>query len=127
MRKKILLLILLACVGSRYSNAQKPADRIPCTIAADFETGELFGWEPYPYAEDIGSYRLVFAQKSPTHNDSKYALAGLVRANDAVEVYEGFTRRFDLWTVPGSRVRIAVYFQSDRDPSTLELSLGTFQ
>jgi hypothetical protein len=127
MRKKILLLILLASIGFRYCNAQKAADRIPYTIAADFETGELFGWEPYPYAEDIGSYRLVFAQKSPTHNDSKYALAGLVRANDVVEVYEGFTRRFDLWTVQGSRVRIAVYFQSDRNPATLELSLGTFQ
>src|SRR6476646_1719948 len=99
MSKKILLLLLLAFMGFRYCSAQG-AERIACTIATDFETGELFGWEPYPYAEDIGSYRLVFAQKSPTHNDSKFALAGLVRANDAVEVYEGFTRRFDLWTVP---------------------------
>lgn len=126
MGRQLLFLITQLCLITGYSNAQKPADRIPCTIASNFETGELFGWEPYPYAEDIGSYRLVFDQKSPTHNNSQYALAGLVRANDVVEVYEGFTRRLDLWTRQDSRISVAIYFQSDRDPSTLELSLGTF-
>lgn len=109
-----------------FSNAQRPADRIAYKLFNDFETGELFGWEPYPYAEDIGSNRLFFSQKSPSYNNSHYALSTLVRANDAVELYHGFTRRLDLWTTSSTHIHVAVYFQSDRDPSELELSLGTF-
>ena len=126
MNKSIAFLIAVVCISISYSNAQKPANRIPYTLYNDFETGELFGWEPYPYAEDIGSYRLILTHKSPTHNNSQYALAGLVRANDAVELYQGFTRRLNMWTIPDTRVRVALYFQSDRNPSILELSLGTF-
>lgn len=126
MKKNLLLLVAVVCLAISYTNAQKPASRVPYRLFNDFETGELFGWEPYPYAEDIGSNRLYFAQKSPTYNNSRYALAGLVRANDAVELYQGFTRRLNMWTTPDTRVRVALYFQSDRNPAILELSLGTF-
>ncbi|MEX2573848.1 MAG: hypothetical protein WD317_06105, partial [Balneolaceae bacterium] len=31
---------------------QPPPDLVDYTLFHDFETGELFGWEPYPYAQD---------------------------------------------------------------------------
>lgn len=122
----MLFFIAGVCFTISSSHAQQPLNKISYTLFDDFETGELFGWEPYPYAEDIGSYRLFFGQKSPTYLNSQYAMATLVRANDAVELYQGFTKRLDFWTLPDTRVRAAVFFQSDRNPAMLEVSLGTF-
>jgi hypothetical protein len=31
-----------------------------------------------------------------------------------------------MWTTPDTHIRVALYFQSDRNPASLELSLGTF-
>ena len=126
MKKSILLLVAAICFTISKTNAQKPADKIAYKLLDDFETGELFGWEPYPYAEDIGSNRLYFTHSSPTYKNSRYALADLVRANDAVELYHGFTKRINMWTIPETHIRVALYFQSDRNPAILELSLGTF-
>jgi hypothetical protein len=126
MKKSLFFLIAIVCFTISHANAQHQQERVSYQLSDDFESGELFGWEPYPYAEDIGSNRLFFAHKSPTYKNSQYALAGLVRANDAVELYNGFTKRLNLWTTHDTRIRVAVYFQSDRNPSTLELSLGTF-
>lgn len=106
--------------------AQKPIDKIPYTLFNDFETGELDSWEPYPYSQDIGFDALFFARQSPTYQNSKYSLARPVKASDAVELYQGFTRRLDLYTIAATRVKAAIYLQSDRNPQTLELSLGTF-
>ncbi len=106
--------------------AREPIDKISYTLFNDFETGELDSWEPYPYSQDIGFDALYFARQSPTYQNSKYSLARPVKANDAVELYQGFTRRLDLYTITATRVKAAIYLQSDRNPQTLELSLGTF-
>jgi hypothetical protein len=123
-KRGILSLFVLLNLG--VAIAQMPIDKIPYTLSDDFETGELYGWEPYPYAQDIGFDALYFARQSPTYNNSKYSLARPVKASDAVELYQGFTKRLNLYTTATTRVRAAVYFQSDRKPQTLELSLGTF-
>ncbi len=123
--KKIVFATII-CLTVHYASAQKPLDRIQYTLSDDFETGELFGWETYPYAQDIAFDALYFARQSPTYHNSKYALARPVKANDATELYQGFTKRINLYTTTTTRVKAAVYFQSDRSPQTLELSLGTF-
>jgi len=125
-RNKRAILFLLAVLHLGAAIAQKPIDKIPYTLFDDFETGELYSWEPYPYAEDIGFDALYFARQSPTYHNSKYALARPVKASDATELYQGFTKRLNLYTTAATRVKLAVYFQSDRSPQTLELSLGTF-
>ncbi|MEO6000691.1 MAG: DUF4962 domain-containing protein [Chitinophagaceae bacterium] len=108
------------------SMAQKPLDKIDYTLFDDFETGELFGWEPFPYSQDIGFDALYFTRSSPTYHNSKYALARPVKASDATELYQGFTKRLNLFTKKDSHIKAALYFQSDRNPQNLELSLGTF-
>lgn len=95
----------------------------PLTIHDDFETGELFGWEPYPYQQDIGYDPLFFTRKEPHSADEKVSLCRSVRANDVVEVYHGFTKRFQILTDVNSRVSTKLYFQSDRMLSELTISL----
>lgn len=95
-------------------------------LSNDFETGELYGWEPYPYQQDIGFDALYFARKTPTHNNSRYALARPVRAYYNTELYTGFTKRLNFYTNAGSGIKAAIYFEGDRNPESLELSLGTF-
>jgi hypothetical protein len=126
MKEKLVLIVAAIFLVVNYAGAQKPLDRIPYTLFDDFETGELYGWEAYPYAEDIAFDALYFTRQSPTYHNSKYALARPVKANDATELYQGFTKRLNLYTTVATRVKAAVYFQSDRNPQTLELSLGTF-
>ncbi|MEX1063392.1 MAG: hypothetical protein WEC12_07300, partial [Balneolaceae bacterium] len=128
----ILLFLLLATgsagllQGQNSVRAGEPPGLIPYTLFHDFETGEMFGWEPYPYQQDIGYDALFFTRKSPSYNGSKFALARPVRANDTVELYQGFTRRVNMWTSTDTRLQAAVFFQSDRNPEKLEISLGTF-
>ena len=117
---------MACCVLSNYVFAQNLGKRVPYVLFNDFETGELFGWETYPYAQDIGFDALYFASKTPTYKNSKYALARPFKAHDTNELYQGFTRRLNLYTSSDTRIRAAVYFQSDRNPESLELSLGTF-
>ena len=125
-RNKRVILFLLVVLHLGVAIAQKLTDKIPYTLFDDFETGELYSWEPYPYSQDIGFDALYFARKSPTYHNSNYALARPVKASDAIELYQGFTKRLNLYTTTATRVKAAVYFQSDRNPQTLELSLGTF-
>jgi hypothetical protein len=126
MKRTLFFFFIIVFLAVNYTNAQNPLNKIPHTLYNDFETGELFGWEAYPYAQDIGFDALFSTHKTPTHNNSRYALARPVRANDIVEVYQGFTKRLDIWTIPETKVQVAVYFQSDRKPESLQLSLGTF-
>jgi hypothetical protein len=123
-RRVIPLLLVVLHLGAAI--AQKPVDKIPYTLFDDFETGELHSWEPYPYAQDIGFDALYFARQSPTYHKSKYVLARPVKASDAIELFQGFTKRLNIYTIATTRIKAAVYFQSDRNPQTLELSLGTF-
>jgi hypothetical protein len=125
-REVKIILFLFVVFHFGVAIAQKPVDKIPYTLFDDFETGELYSWEPYPYAQDIGFDALYFARQSPACHNSKYALARPVKASDAVELYQGFTKRLNMYTIATTRVKAAVYFQSDRNPQTLELSLGTF-
>jgi hypothetical protein len=126
LRRKSGILSLFVIFNFGVAIAQMPVDKIPYTLSDDFETGELYGWEPYPYAQDIGFDALYFTRQSPTFNNSKYSLARPVKASDAVELYQGFTKRLNMYTTATTRVKTAVFFQSDRKPQTLELSLGTF-
>lgn len=132
MREFLLIFVAVLSLTLPDVDAQKPAQQNPplektaYTLFDDFETGELFGWEPYPYAQDIGFDALYFTRKSPTYKKSSYALARPVKANDGVELAHGFTKRLNLWTNQDTRIKAAIYFQSDRDPEVLKLSLGTF-
>lgn len=122
----IRTLLLSGLLATSVIQAQDTPNLIPYTLFHDFETGELFGWEPYPYQQDIGYDALFFTRQSPTYNDSNYALARPVRANYTVELYHGFTRRRNMWMTSETKVQAAVFFQSDRNPEKLEVSLGTF-
>lgn len=126
MKKEFLLCFLTFCLLINYSNAQSFSKRVSYQLFNDFETGELFGWETYPYAQDIAFDALYFARSEPTYKESKYSLARPFKAHDTNELYQGFTKRLNLYTVSDTRVRAAVYFQSDRNPESLELTLGTF-
>ena len=55
-------------------------DRVPWVIRDDFETGEMYAWEAYPYAQDIGYEPFTICQQEPTHNGSKYSLGKIRRA-----------------------------------------------
>jgi hypothetical protein len=126
MKKIGFILIAAMFLGVTYSSAQKPVDKIAYKLVDDFETGEKFAWQPYPYEQDVGTTRHFYTRTSPTHNDSKWALWSLFRANDGVEAENGFVKELNFWTVPQTRVKVAVFFQSDRNPDHMELSLGTF-
>ncbi|SDM36068.1 Heparinase II/III-like protein [Daejeonella rubra] len=126
MKNRTLFWVLACFIFSNYANAQNSGSRVPYTVYNDFETGELFGWEAYPYAQDIAFDALYFASKTPTYKNSKYALARPLKAHDTNELYQGFTKRLNLYTVPDTRVKAAIYFQSDRNAESLDLSLGTF-
>lgn len=125
-RLQALILALVIPVVLNTLSAQKTPDLIDYKLFDDFETGELYGWEAYPYAQDIGFDALYFARSSPTYQKSKYALARPIKASDATELYQGFTKRLNFYTVPDTRIKAAIYFQSDRAPHQLEVSLGTF-
>lgn len=112
--------------GGHALSIAQPIDRIPVTVLDDFETGELFAWEAYPYAQDIAFDALFFARDMPTYKNSNYSIARSVQANDSHELEHGFTKQLSLWTTVDTRVKCAIYFQSDRNPQSLELSLGTF-
>ena len=126
MKYKSLSLLLVCTVLCNCIFAQNTSDRLPYVLFNDFETGELFGWETYPYAQDIGFDALFSTSKTPTYKDSKYAIARPFKAHDTNELYQGFTKRLNLYTNSDTRVKAAIYFQSDRNPESLELSLGTF-
>lgn len=119
---------VLLCTGCGNGTAPQGdgPDRIACTIADDFETNELYAWESYPYAQDIGYDPMLTCQKEPAHNDSKYALARIVKPNDALDLSQGFTKQIDLWTKEDTRLDFALFLMSDRKPDKVDVSLGTF-
>ena len=99
---------------------------VPCLISDDFESGEMFGWESYPYAQDIGYEPFTVTRREPAHNGSKYSLASTHRANDAVELRQGFTKEVDLWSASDTRMKLALFLITDRRPMSVELSLCLF-
>jgi len=115
----------LSLINLSYVSGQQ-IDKISYIRLDNFETGELFGWETYPYAQDIAFDALYFTRNTPTYKGSQYALARPLKAQDSNELYHGFTRQFNFWTTTETVLRCAIYFQSDRNPDNLEISLGTF-
>ncbi|MCE5248599.1 heparinase II/III family protein [bacterium] len=119
-------LILPSGCGKKEKPVKAPVDRISCTLSWDFETGELSGWESYPYAQDIGYDPMTQRQSEPARNGSSCAIARIVKPTDALDLSEGFTRRLDIWTTGDTHVQFALFLMSDRSPETLEVSLGLF-
>lgn len=128
--KKILFLALAAClvlscaIGTEHQ--YDGPDRIAYVISDDFETNELYGWECYPYAQDIGYDPNTACMSEPTHKSSMFALARIVKPNDVLDLSQGFTKQIDLWTTQSTRLRCAVFFVSDRKPEKVEIMLGLF-
>ncbi|MBW7891056.1 MAG: heparinase II/III family protein [Chitinophagaceae bacterium] len=122
---RIFAIFFFFCLTAEMGSGQE-ISKVEYTIADDFETGELDAWEPYPYSQDIGYDALFFARKSPTYQNSRYAIARPVKSNNTAELEHGFTKRIDLWTTNETELKCAVYFQSDRNADELELGLGTF-
>lgn len=117
------MLVFITCILIAGESLAQTPDRISCVIHDDFETGEMYGWEAYPYAQDIGYEPFTIPQKEPTHNNSRYALTKIHRPNDIVEVYVGFTKQIDLWTTLDTRMKVALFLTSDRKPDYLEFSI----
>ncbi|MHB9029400.1 MAG: heparinase II/III domain-containing protein [Candidatus Latescibacterota bacterium] len=108
----------------RYAGAEP--DRVPFTFATNFETGEMFGWECYPYAQDIGWDPRTVCKSEPSRPGSKYSIARMVEPNDVVGLAEGFTRQIDLWTTGDTRMKFLLFLTADRKPDTLEMSICLF-
>ncbi len=66
MKRLFSALAVTLLAGVMISPAFAAPDRVPTTIRDDFETGELCGWESYPYAQDIGYEPFTVPQTPPT-------------------------------------------------------------
>lgn len=126
MKKKILILALSISAFSQAVLAQDKAKRVPYTIHDNFDTGEMFTWEPYPYQQDTGYDPLFGTKKEPAFGGKGSSLSRLTKPNDANDLTQGFTKRIDMYSLPGTRLKFAYYFMSDRKPEKLDVSLGTF-
>ncbi len=76
MKRIVTVFAILIFAGCLTGPVFAAPDRVPCTISSDFETGELDGFEAYPYAQDIGYEPFTIPQKVPAHNNSKYSHSG---------------------------------------------------
>jgi hypothetical protein len=117
-----LSLFLFVCAV----NAQTSGSRVPYTIHDNFDTGEMFTWEPYPYQQDTGYDPLFGTKKEPAYGGKGSSLSRLTKPNDANDLSQGFTKRIDMYTLPNTKLKFAYYFMSDRKPEKLDVSLGTF-
>jgi hypothetical protein len=124
--KKIFILALTIAALSQAVFAQDKAKRVPYIIYDNFDTGEMFTWEPYPYQQDTGYDPLFGTKKEPAFGGKGSSLSRLTKPNDANDLTQGFTKRIDLYSLPDTRLKFAYYFMSDRKPEKLDVSLGTF-
>ncbi|WP_276346282.1 heparinase II/III family protein [Daejeonella sp. JGW-45] len=108
-------------------NAQTSGSRVPYVIYDNFDTGEMFTWEPYPYQQDTGYDPLFTTKKEPAYGGKGSSLWRLTKPNDANDLTQGFTKRIDMYANQSTRLKFAFFFMSDRKPASLEVSLGTFQ
>ena len=127
---RILLLLIMPVVlaqcGKQEIVPSAGQDMVPWSMADDFETGELFAWECYPYAQDIGYDPNTVCLKEPAHNASNYALARIVKPNDALDLSQGFTKQVDMWTAEDTSLKFALFLISDRKPEKVDVKLGLF-
>lgn len=126
MRKKIFLQLLVFAVIINCAKAQIAPARIAYRIYDNFDTGEMYTWEPYPYQQDTGYDPMFSTKKEPAYGEKGSSLFRVTRPNDANDLTQGFTKRIDMYTVGSSRVKFAFFMMSDRKPEKIDVSLGTF-
>lgn len=126
MKTRIFSLLSALALCAQLVFAQDKAKRVPYTIYDNFDTGEMFTWEPYPYQQDTGYDPLFGTKKEPAYGGKGSSLSRLTKPNDANDLTQGFTKRIDLYSSPDTRLKFAYYFMSDRKPQKLDISLGTF-
>ncbi|MES2872152.1 MAG: heparinase II/III family protein [Bacteroidota bacterium] len=125
--KNISLLSLMAfSLFLNSVNAQTQGNRVPYTIYDNFDTGEMYTWEPYPYQQDTGYDPAFGTKKEPAFGGKGSALSRITKPNDANDLAQGFTKRIDMYTLPSTRLKVAFFLMSDRKPETVKISLGTF-
>jgi hypothetical protein len=107
-------------------NAQTSGKRVPYIIYDNFDTGEMFTWEPYPYQQDTGYDPLFGTKKEPAYGGKGSSLSRITKPNDANDLSQGFTKRIDMYSLNTTRLKFAYYFMSDRKPEKLDVALGTF-
>ena len=109
------------------ANAQTLGNRVPYMIYDNFDTGEMFTWEPYPYQQDTGYDPAFSTKKEPAYGGKGSSLWRLTKPNDAKDLTQGFTKRINMYATSSTRLKFAFFFMSDRKPETLDVSLGTFE
>lgn len=119
------LLFLACCMMFFYAQAQNP-ERFTYRIYDQFDTGEMYAWEPYPYQQDTGYDPNFSTRSEPAYGGKGESIFRTTKPNDANDLSQGFTKRIDLYTLASTRVKFAYYFVSDRKPEKLDVSLGTF-
>lgn len=126
MKTKIFSILLVLALSAQLIFAQDKAKRVSYTIYDNFDTGEMYTWEPYPYQQDTGYDPLFGTKKEPAFGGQGHSLSRLTKPNDANDLTQGFTKRINLYTSPDTRLKFAYYFMSDRKPEKLDVSQGTF-
>ena len=54
MKRQLFLKLLAICLIMQDVNAQNASVRVPYRIYDNFDTHEMYAWEPYPYQQDTG-------------------------------------------------------------------------
>ncbi len=126
MRKQTFLQILAFSLVLNSTYAQNAPERVAHRIYDNFDTGEMYTWEPYPYQQDTGYDPTFSTKKEPAYGEKGSSLFRVTRPNDANDLSQGFTKRIDLYTIGSTRVKFVFYMMSDRKPEKMDISLGTF-
>ena len=126
MKLKTILPFLSLFLFVTASKGQTSGSRVPYVIHDNFDTGEMFTWEPYPYQQDTGYDPLFGTKKEPAFGGKGSSLSRITKPNDANDLSQGFTKRIDMYSLNTTRLKFAYYFISDRKPEKLDISLGTF-
>jgi hypothetical protein len=126
MKIKAVLPFLALFLFMSSLNAQNTTKRVPYVIHDNFDTGEMFTWEPYPYQQDTGYDPLFSTKKEPAFGGKGSSLSRISKPNDANDLTQGFTKRIDMYSLNNTRLKFAYFFMSDRKPEKLDVSLGTF-
>lgn len=122
MKKYILLQLAAFYLILNYAHAQDHQGRVPYKIYDNFNTGETFTWEPYPYQQDTGYDPAFSTKKEPAYGMKGSSLYRITRPNDALDLSQGFTKRIDLYTMGSTRVKFVFFMMSDRKPETMEVN-----
>lgn len=125
--KNISVLSFMAfCLFMSSAVAQSPGSRVPYSIYDNFDTGEMYTWEPYPYQQDTGYDPTFGTKKEPAYGEKGSSLSRVTKPNDANDLSQGFTKRIDMYALASTRLKFAFFLMSDRKPETLDISLGIF-